>query len=220
MEYDLYNLNQHIDAYFQGTCSRSELGTWGKEAYYDLLTGGYIEQKKLVLYPFLKTISQFHLEQNDSLDVYPSTEEEIQAIQRILQGKQAYSYQIVLSLPPRFQPPSAPLWERAKHAVDTLLRTSAYPDDFASLMDSILQLPLSDRTLFDFLQREIVTFCSALWDGDTSRFQAPLRLYAHRSDSDIRLLKLRDLLACYTGNQNLIVSISYEGGEPILQLFL
>ena len=219
MEYDLYNLNRHIDAYFQGRCSRSELGAWGKEAYYDLLTGGYIEQKKLVLYPFLKTISQFHLEENDSLDVYPSTVEKIRAIQRILQGKQAYSYQIVLSLPPRFQPPSTPLWERAKRAVDTLLRTSAYPDDFASLMDSILQLPRSDRTLFDFLQREIVTFCSASWDTDTSSFQAPLRLYAHRSDSDTRLLKLRDLLACYTGSQNLICLISYEGGEPTLQLF-
>ena len=57
MEYDAKILLQRIDDYFTGIISKTDLGKWANKAYYDILKGGYVENEKIVIYPFVKVIS-------------------------------------------------------------------------------------------------------------------------------------------------------------------
>jgi len=86
MKFDLYEFSGRLNKYFHGELTKNDLGTWCEKAYYDLLKGGYVENKKIFLYPFLKTVSRFHIEENDAEDIYPSTEDELKHIQAILMG--------------------------------------------------------------------------------------------------------------------------------------
>ena len=72
MEFGLFEFSDQLNKYFRGELTKNELGMWGEKAFYDLLKGGYIENKKIVLYPFLKTVSKFHIEENDAEDIYSS----------------------------------------------------------------------------------------------------------------------------------------------------
>ena len=74
MEFGLFEFSDQLNKYFRGELTKNELGMWGEKAFYDLLKGGYIENKKIVLYPFLKTVSKFHIEENDAEDhvVHPA----------------------------------------------------------------------------------------------------------------------------------------------------
>ena len=99
MEYDVNELKIKVDEYFLGRLTKENLGKWAEKAYYELLKGGYVEKKKVVLYPFLKIISKFHNESNDIEDVYPCTEEEVKDIQQILHGNLEFDYQIEMAIP-------------------------------------------------------------------------------------------------------------------------
>ena len=52
----MIKLEEKIDSFFSGILSKDELGKWAEKAYFDLLRGGYVEIKKVKLYPFLKTL--------------------------------------------------------------------------------------------------------------------------------------------------------------------
>ncbi len=71
----------------------------GKEAYYDLLKGGYTKIDKIVIYPFLKIISQINLKEDELNDIYPSTTEDIKEIRSIISGDKMYCFQVVGSIP-------------------------------------------------------------------------------------------------------------------------
>lgn len=90
MEFGLFEFSDQLNKYFRGELTKNELGMWGEKAFYDLLKGGYIENKKIVLYPFLKTVSKFHIEENDAEDIYPSTEDDLKYIQAIFDGGKSH----------------------------------------------------------------------------------------------------------------------------------
>ena len=46
--------------------SKKDIGKWAENAYYDLLKGSYVETSKIVLYPFLKTLSRIHIDNNET----------------------------------------------------------------------------------------------------------------------------------------------------------
>ena len=50
MEYDVNELKIKVDEYFLGRLTKENLGKWAEKAYYELLKGGYVEKKKVVLY--------------------------------------------------------------------------------------------------------------------------------------------------------------------------
>ena len=52
MEFDLYELSDKINKYFYGEISKSDLGTWGEKAFYALLKGEYVENKKIFVSVF------------------------------------------------------------------------------------------------------------------------------------------------------------------------
>lgn len=224
MEYNLYELKEKIDDYFCGHSSRHDLGAWGQEAYYDLLCGGYIQQKKLVLYPFLKTISQFHLEADDMCDIFPSEEKDVKQIQMVLQGKEDFSFQVTLSVPHRFQILSnrnqLDIFCKAQNLLEKFIDTSALDTDFQKYVKQILQFSVSDVSILDILQNQIMKFCDTLFEADDVRLKTPLRLYADKTASKVSLIKLKNMMECYMGNRNFIVVVSFNNGKPTLELFV
>ena len=49
MEFGLFEFSDQLNKYFRGELTKNELGMWGEKAFYDLLKGGYIENKKIDL---------------------------------------------------------------------------------------------------------------------------------------------------------------------------
>lgn len=49
MEFDINKLRKKLNSYFLGAISKQNLGVWADRAYYDLLKGGYIECKKVII---------------------------------------------------------------------------------------------------------------------------------------------------------------------------
>lgn len=66
MTYNIEELCNYIDTYFSGKMSKKDIGKWAENAYYDLLKGSYVETSKIVLYPFLKTLSRIHIDNNET----------------------------------------------------------------------------------------------------------------------------------------------------------
>ena len=223
MEYNLHDLKIKIEHYFDGHSTKQELGTWGHEAYYDLLTGGYIQQKKLVLYPFLKTISQFHLEVDDIQDIFPSSEADIRQIQMVLQGKKDTSFSVTLSIPPQFQIPSNhevfKLFCKAQAPLTKCIDTSVFDMELQKYIKQIVQMPISNHTVLDIIQGQIVSFCHALFTTDDFGWKPPLKLYAHAAAHE-GLIKLKQMIECYTGNRHFIVIVSFQNGLHNLELFI
>ncbi|MDO4261396.1 MAG: hypothetical protein Q4C82_04915, partial [Eubacteriales bacterium] len=99
MEFDVKSLEEKLNCYFKGDISKEDLGAWAKKAYYDILRGGYVEIKKIVMYPFLKTISTFHVKESDKEDVFPCSEDDVKKIRDILNGVIEFEFDVELSIP-------------------------------------------------------------------------------------------------------------------------
>ena len=50
MEFGLFEFSDQLNKYFRGELTKNELGMWGEKAFYDLMKGGYIENKKKLFY--------------------------------------------------------------------------------------------------------------------------------------------------------------------------
>lgn len=99
MEFDYKELKNKINLYFYGNISKKELGEWSKAAYYDVLRGNYIVLNKISIYPFIKKISTFHINNNDIKDEFCCLDEEVRDIQKILNGERNDSYIINMRIP-------------------------------------------------------------------------------------------------------------------------
>ena len=98
MNFEIYELKKRIAYYQSGVCGKKELGIWAEEAYYDLMKGGFLETKKLVLLPFLKVVSKIHIRDNERLDEYASTEEDIEFIRKIIDGEESYRFAVEMGV--------------------------------------------------------------------------------------------------------------------------
>jgi len=225
MEFDLYEFSGRLNKYFDGELTKNDLGTWSERAFYDLLKGGYIENKKIVLYPFLKTASRFHIEENDAEDIYPSTEDDLKHIQAILMGEAAFSFQVTISVPPNIFTNShcefldfekVKTFSEVKYELDQLICEGKA---ISSKLADILRMPLSKNTVLDILQGYIMQFCRELFNDYDFITKPPLRLYARKETTNLGFVKLKDMIECYIGDKNFIVTVVYEKGIPQLSVF-
>lgn len=203
MKYDINELREKIDSYFLGTLSKEELGRWAENAYYDLLKGGYIEQKKIVLYPFLKTISQFSIENNDIEDKYPCSEEEVEYIRKVLHGKEEFDFQIEIAIPVQLYnfDVNKAYWNITKREIFIELRNAITlwnedekkgEKELCEQLKQLCDMPLLNNTIQDILQNNIIRIYKSIFDISTSGVKQKeyMKLYAKGESQKSLVIKL------------------------------
>ncbi len=231
MKYEINELRERIDSYFLGTLSKDELGRWGEKAYYDLLKGGYIEKKKIILYPFLKTISQFYIKSDDIEDRYPCSEEDVKYISRILHGKEEFDFQIETAIPMQIYNfdidkeylniVKQELFIELRNAI-TLWNEDEKKGEkkLCEQLKRLWDMPILNNTIQDILQDNIIRICKSIFDIKTSGVKQKkyMKLYAKGESQESLVIKLLEYLDCYIGNRNFNVLVSYKAGLPTLLL--
>lgn len=233
MFYDVNELKKHVDNYFCGTLSKTEFGEWTEKAYYDLLKGGYVEIKKIVLYPFLKKISHIHVTSNDIEDIYPCTEEEVLEIQSVLHGEKNFDFQIAMSIPLQvynmfgektcFDIEKRNAFSALKDAL--LYYIQHEKDDNNKLFHCIRSCYAESPkmvTVPDILQDHIIKLCVCLFDTDSNELKqkTSLKLYPQETNHDYLIEKLIEHLNCYLGDRNFNMLVSYRNGMPDILLLV
>lgn len=218
---------ERVEGYFAGSVSRKELGKWAERAYYDMLSGGYVERKKIVLYPFLRTISRFYVDEDDVKDQYPCSVEEVRAVQKILQGRKRYDFQIKVAIPERayivgkdnpcLDAEKRRIFYDAKEAVEEFMRTGNEEKIYGKIRE-ILELSLSNDTLFDMLQYYIVRIGRTIFDVEREEIFPQMGLYMQKEEPNMRCGELLKYLECYVGTRNFSVLVSYQNGVPDMLL--
>ncbi|MCM1058490.1 MAG: hypothetical protein NC517_12940 [Firmicutes bacterium] len=227
MKYNAKKLLKKIDDYFAGVISKRSLGEWANSAYYDLLKGGYIENEKIVIYPFLKVIATFHLKEDEMNDNYPCTEQDVKMIQDILRGKRNLDFAVEMSVPiqaysmfkenPYFDE------ERRKFFSELQDMFMCYFEQGGMLSDemvlqirSAMSVKHENKVILSSLEEAIIRFLKFYLESDSAEqgLQKNLKLYAQKSKQDIIAERLMSYLDCYIGKRNFQLLITYEAGKP------
>lgn len=229
MEYCLEILKRKMDGYLNAELEEKELGKWGKEAYYDLLKGGYVKKDKIVIYPFLKTISRIGLEIDEMNDIYPSTKADIELIQAILTGMEPCYFQIVVSVPELIykncENDSLDIddYEKFKMLKKELENYIGNTDENSRIFEcvkEIVKIQNSNETIMDMLQEQIVQFCNSLFDVEQKKLMPQLGLYPKKTYNNLGLLKLTQYLECFLGERNFVINVSYTKGNSGLSILV
>lgn len=227
MEFSANELMKKIDDYFAGKITKTDLGNWANKAYYDLLKGGYIENEKIVIYPFLKVISTFHLKENDIADEHPCTEENVKTIQNILHGEITFDFNIEMSIPVQVYTMFKENQYFNKERRETFLKFQStfiqyfengcvFSDEMIMQLDRIMHLEYQNKTVLDLLEEHIFKYLRAFFKISSVEIgvQKNLKLYAQKTESNLIVENLLNYLDCYVGNKNFQLLISFRNGLP------
>ncbi len=229
MEYCLEILKRKIDDYLNGVIEKEKLGEWGKEAYYDLLRGGYTKKEKIIIYPFLKTVSKIGLEIDEISDTYPSTKEDVEFIQAIISGIKPYNFQIIVTVPQCIYKnyendllniDNFKKIERLKNELENYIQNMNMNSKLFEYIREITENYNSNETILDMLQEQIVQSCKALFDIEQQKIMPQLGLYPKKENNNFCLLKLKQYLECFVGEKNFIINVSYIKGEHNLSILV
>jgi len=227
MEYDAKILLQRIDDYFTGIISKTDLGKWANKAYYDILKGGYVENEKIVIYPFVKVISTFHIRENDIEDIYPCTEENVAIIKDILHGKRNYDFAVEMSVPiqiysmfkekPYFDIGRREIFLKLRNIISEYFeKRYEYSDEMDAMIEKAICLKHRNETVLDFLEECICRYLTVLFKNASAELglQENMKLYAQKSEKNIMGKRLISYLDSYIGNSNFQLLIAYREGKP------
>lgn len=225
MKYNIDTLRKNINNYFSGTISNKELGKWAEEAYYDLLKGSYVETRKIILYPFLKTISKFHIESNDIEDKYPCSKDEVKYIKDILDGKNDFDFTVEMSIPFQvynmfgnkayFNIKRREVFVEIRDAILFYVQSgNEINNDIFKHINFLFDSEKQNKTIQDMLEEYIFKQSKALFDISSSKVgrKEEVKLYAQKTNKDFALIKLLDYLDCYIGERNFCVTVSFRKG--------
>lgn len=233
MEYCAKELIKRIDDYFVGAISKTELGEWANNAYYDLLKGGYIEKEKITIYPFIKIVSTFHLAENDKEDTFPCTEENVRMIQDILHGKKNLDFAVEISIPIQtyFMFKDKAYFDGKKRDFFVKLRDMILKhfkqerelnDEIRSQVELAMCMKRQDKVIMGILEEQIQWFLKILFVHDLAELglQKNLKLYAKKSVQSVIEERLISYLDCYLGDRNFQLFIAFENGESNIHLIV
>lgn len=229
MEYCLKTVKEMVNGYLDESLSKEAVGKWGRSAYYDLLRGGYVKKDKIILYPFIKIISQVDVKADEKNDVYPASKSDIEFVQSVISGAVSYCFQVEISIPkllysiPENNYLEAGKFEEifaVKTAVEDYIRNE---NMIGALVDSIGKIMDSEKksvTILDDLQSQIVMLGRSLLDRRLRRAKPHLALYPKRADKNLGVEKLLKYLKCFTGEETFIVVVSYKSGKANMSVIV
>lgn len=227
-------LREKIDDYFVGKLSKKELGQWAGRAYNDLLKGGYVETEKIVLYPFLKNMSTFHLKENDIEDVFPCTEESIKEIQDIVCGKTNWCFDVEISIPIQvytmFKDNPCFNMERRNTFIkiqDAVIQYSKQKCKFENLetiyVKRLGNIKCPENTVQELLEERIFKLMEILYDDgiEDAKRKTSFKLFPLKSGYSSNIEdKLLEYLDSYIGNKSFHLIVSYKNGAPDIFLLI
>lgn len=234
MEYGIKELNKYLHCYFAGNIGKEELGKWAENAYLDLLKGGYIEKRKIVIYPFLKVISRIHIEKSEIKDVYPCSEAEIKEIQAVIDGKKDFCFQVEMAVPAKMKKIFLERTQFDKGKTEIFMelhnKISEYLDnniqESGEIERDIMRylntnkLELQD-TLLGSLEEYIIKLSRALFGTNmTSINTSNMALYAGQVKRNLGMHKLLEFIECYIGIKSFNLIVSYKNGLPEILLLV
>lgn len=235
MEFDAKSLEDKLNCYFRGEVSKGDLGEWANKAYYDILRGGYIETEKIVIYPFLKIISTFHVEVNDKEDVFPCSEKDVKKVGDILNGMIDFEFDVEISVPFQvynmFKEKQYYDTERRKtfvklksEIIQCFEQKCKISNEMAVQLKKIINTDSPNRTIQDILENHIFLLVKNLFRDnfiDTcDEVQVNFKLFAQQSTNNLIFERLLDYLDSYIGNRNFHLLISYKKGIPDIFLLV
>lgn len=229
MEFDAKILEVKINCYFRGEISQKDLGEWANKAYCDILRGGYIEINKIVIYPFLKMISTFHIEENDRKDVFPCSEDSVKKVWDILNGKLDFDFDIEMSVPLQVYNmfKEKKYYDTKRREIFVKLRGEIIQyyeqkckisNDIIMQLKKIIHIDCPSRTFLDILENYIFILLKNLFSDsyvDTcGEKQVSFKLYAQRLNNNLIYERLIGYLDSYIGIRNFHLFISFKNGIP------
>lgn len=216
MEFDINKLRKKLNSYFGGEISKQNLGEWANEAYYDLLKGGYIECKKVIIYPFLKTISTFHIEENDKLDIFPCSEKKVKEIQDILCGKRDFDFNVEISIPIQvysmfkeqkyFDIKRYNIFFNLKNQIEQYDK-SQIRNDLNAQIEKVMHLKWQEGTIYGILENRICQYLKMLF-GKNKNY----KLYVQQSNNNVLFERLVSYIDCYIGNKIFCLFVTFVNG--------
>ena len=219
MKFNRNKLYRKLEAYFTGKISKIELGRWANQAYYDILKGGYIENEKIVVYPFLRKIATFHLEENDKEDIYPCSEESVKKIWDILSGKVDTDFNIEVSLLVQiytmfkekiyYDKEKYNLFLKLRENIVLYLKGKGQTDNNIKMqLEEIRYWNSQKETIQDLLEMHIIQFLNSF-------FSDHFKLFVKESkQNNILAERFLNYLDSYLGNRNFYLLVSYSNGKP------
>jgi len=233
MEYNMIKLEEKIDSFFSGILSKDELGKWAEKAYFDLLRGGYVEIKKVKLYPFLKTISAFAIKNNDWKDEFPCSENDVKEIQKILHGKQDFDFQVELAIPIQVYNMFGEKanYDFRKREMFVKIREEIFcffqgitenNSNILNYINANLENREKPETIQGILEEHIYKLCKVLikkCDAGIER-KVGLKLYPQKNSQDYLGEKLKEYLDCYLGKRSFNILVSYRNGISEMLVFV
>lgn len=230
MKYEFQILRKNIDSFLSGKLSKEELGKWAEKAYYDLLRGEYVETSKIVIYPFLQTISRIHVKINDVKDEYPCSKESVKEIQDILHGNQDYDFQVEVAIPfTVYDMFKSEFFDKNKYNFflefrsliqDNINDESMDKNDKNKLVESLnylADMEISHGTIHGILEERMIMICKALFEFNAFDvcLKKGFKLYPTKSNS-LLVDKLVNCIDCYVGEKSFNVIVSFRNGLPHL----
>ena len=216
MEFDINKLRKKLNSYFLGAISKQNLGVWADRAYYDLLKGGYIECKKVIIYPFLKTISTFHIEENDKMDIFPCSEKEVKKIQEILCGKIDFDFNVEISIPTQVYSmfKERKYFDKERYHIFSNLRNqieqydkSQMKNDLKVQKEKVMHLKCQEGTIYGILENRICQ-CLKMLFGKNKNY----KLYVQQSNNNVLFERLVSYIDCYIGNKTFYLFVTIVNG--------
>lgn len=227
MEYGIGELKEKLDLYFSGKLSKRELGVWAERAYYDLLKGGYLENSKIILYPFLKKISQIHVPICDIEDRYPCSEEEVKNIRSIINGKGKMAFCLEIGIPiqvynifgdvPALDASKRELLKKIREELcDYFNKIAPLREEMMIDIETFLNTKFYRGTIMALLEDTIRTILKAMFiiepDGNIVSETPKLAIFPLKASQNSIKNKLLEYLDCYIGNRNFYILVSYDDG--------
>ena len=235
MEFDARILGEKLNCYFRGEVSKGDLGEWASKAYHDILRGGYVETEKIVIYPFLKIISTFHIEVNDKEDEFPCSEKDLEKVGDILNGINDFEFDMEMSVPFQvynmfkekkyYDAERRETFVKLKNEIIQCFEQKCkISNEVAAQLKKIIYTDNPSRTIQDILENHIFLLVKNLFRDnfiDTcDEEQYDFKLFAQQSTNNLVFERLLDYLDSYIGDRNFHLLISYKKGIPDIFLLV